>query len=880
MRDGIKFLWAFTAMAFLLSGAALRAGADVGIYAASSAGGRTAGAGAIKNTLEEAGIAVEEFSRLSLENLLKYGAVIIPNTRELARGEDPRWTDNLRAYVAEAGGALVFCHDAIGAERSPFGIMQLFPEIVMPGTVERQEASGMNVVLDRAYFRDFDYLPGYESGESAEHMYFDRFVFAQTGGTPVLADPESGKTIVGTGEVGKGRVVFNGTFGGHPETHTAWELEGIDRDVMVNTVRWALAGGGPFAESPGELEVAEWSPRAEVPEGRHRIAVVFAEPGGGMNRRVVEENVRRAGISYDYIPFNFLAIRGLERDDYPLAILFLPEDPGEPEVKMIESYLESGGKAIIFLPNNWRRPGAMQRLLDLFSVEFARLHRNTFRPEVWGRYRRIVFSDPGFRPAKIENLPRLLAEIRVVSEESGVTAYWEDITGGPGIPAVIRHEHGYLFNNNSFGDLHNLRMFMAVAASELLPEAGAGICGNLLEVYRERVAEVAPEVSGREGNAYLREAARLERRASAAAARGNYTGAIAYLVEADEKLVYAFAASMESVPGEERMVFTVDVTDPQETAERFARAGLNGIVFLRLADEYPAIMAGDDEGRVILREWIEAVRLKNLKYGVSIAPFSLRAGTEIHSKAVEEDWRIVPPEAYGEPRPSPAEAGGRIAVCRSRREVGDHAIAAAAAFARDFAPDYIMFDGIRWPSSGGGMNYCVCDYCREHFRKDTGITVENWPGDVMGKHLDAFHDWRASHVTRIVRETGEQVRKIDPGIKTGVFTRPPGANISEGQYWWEWGEDVDFMMPMTYTDDLAALDERMTEMNRRLEGAERAALTPCVIAPGARIADPLTWLRQIQMQRESAPAGMIFFHYAFFSDPLIELLGIGPYRER
>ncbi len=857
------------------------AGAEVGIYNAELAGGRSAGVHAIKNTIASEDIGVEEFSRLSIENLLKYRVVIIPNTRELARGEDPRWTDNLRAYVAEAGGALVFCHDAVGAERSPFGRIPLFPEIVMTGTVERSENQKVEVALPAdSLIWDFEYLQEYTGGETAEHMYFDRFMFAQSGGTHILSDPESRRTVVGTGEVGRGRVVFNGTFGAHPVTHTAMELEGIDRDVMVNTVRWALAGGGPFVESPGDMEVARWISEIEKPESKGSIALVFGDGGAGaVSQHVAEENVKRAGIPYDLISLSSIGGRGLEKDTHPVSFIFLEPDTGQVEIETIKSYLASGGKAVVFLPQYFRGEGVPQ-LLEAFSCRDAEGYRNTHRPEIWGRFRKITFTDPGNMPEKIENIPRLLRNISLVSDDAEVIAYWEDLGREVAIPAVIRHEYGYIFNNNSFGDLHNLRIFLANAVIELNPRAGEGVYNDLLELYRDRKAEIDSKVRGALGEAYLEKAQDFEMDASRARKTGDYKEAISFLIEADKKLIYAYAASMESVQDEVRMVFAVNLTDPVDAVSRLSKSGANVLALHRPPPGlYPSELFDVEVKEDFFGNLVDVALRGGLRMSASFDTFRLHQGSEVYEKARTENWEVVPPADYGKPKRPLPERSHLDNICIAHPEVVNHAIARAVEVARNYPVDYIFFDHIRWPNSP--YTFCVCDFCRTQFQEDAGIRVENWPDDVLrGRNQQQFNDWRASHVTRVVRETSRILKEINPDIKLGIYARPRRAAERGGQYWWEWGDYLDYIMPMYYSPDIDRLRDMLVEANSLLDEGKRAKLVPCLGVAGYRIGDPLIWLKQIELQRELAPAGMMFFHYAFFSEPNIELLSIGPYREK
>jgi len=151
---------------------------------------------------------------------------------------------------------------------------------------------------------------------------------------------------------------------------------------------------------------------------------------------------------------------------------------------------------------------------------------------------------------------------------------------------------------------------------------------------------------------------------------------------------------------------------------------------------------------------------------------------------------------------------------------------------------------------------------------------------VLDKYSQKYNDWRAGHITKVVRETSRQIKKINPNIKMGVSTfRGKLESAMKGQYWWEWADYVDFIMPMYYNPDLEGLRKLSNEINSLLPKNARAKLVPCIAVPEYWIADPLIWLKEIEIQRELAPRGIMYFHYGFFTNPNLELLGIGPYRK-
>ncbi len=242
--------------------------------------------------------------------------------------------------------------NAVGAERSPFGQLPLFPEIVAPGTAERAAAAKIKIVVPDALNADFDYLPGYQAGQEAAHMYNDHFMFEQKGGTALLADIATEKIAAAAGTVGAGRVVFNGLFGGHPAGLAAI-LEGLDRELMLNTVKWCLAGKGLVITDPAKAEVAEWRPEITgMTAARNKIAMI-GSAGYDIRNRVVPK-IERSGLAVDFIPVHFLNVRDLSPDDYKLILFFAPlpwEEENIPAAtfEKIDQFIQAGGKAVIFL---------------------------------------------------------------------------------------------------------------------------------------------------------------------------------------------------------------------------------------------------------------------------------------------------------------------------------------------------------------------------------------------------------------------------------------------------------------------------------------------------------------------------------------------------
>ncbi len=139
---------------------------------------------------------------------------------------------------------------------------------------------------------------------------------------------------------------------------------------------------------------------------------------------------------------------------------------------------------------------------------------------------------------------------------------------------------------------------------------------------------------------------------------------------------------------------------------------------------------------------------------------------------------------------------------------------------RNYDVDGIHFDYIRYPSS----DYCYCSGCAARFQSQTGLTVTNWPADVLapGALRNAFLDWRRAQITRLVAAVHAEVKAIKPWVKVSAAVFPDAASAFDGvgQDWRQWITDglVDFLCPMDYTTETEFLHEprgSATELCRR-----------------------------------------------------------------
>ncbi len=125
-------------------------------------------------------VRAEIIDSLSLAALDKYDCVFMLQTTSL---DNQDYLENLRRYVEEGGGGVLFQHDLCGLRRGTLGEATPFPEICARG--ERQDGDAVTVV------REHPALPGLQQGAQARLMYYDHVVPAPGGqGTVLVADDQ------------------------------------------------------------------------------------------------------------------------------------------------------------------------------------------------------------------------------------------------------------------------------------------------------------------------------------------------------------------------------------------------------------------------------------------------------------------------------------------------------------------------------------------------------------------------------------------------------------------------------------------------------------------------------------------------------------------
>lgn len=214
-------------------------GIKVGIYNPNAVGGKVYGEMSIYSTLLNVkGISPEFIS--SLDEILAYDCVIIPSCPKLGTKDQGSFLliekevynaeQMLRDYVIKEGKGILLYHDSVGFERFATG-RPVFPELCS-GTTRIQSAL-LTIGAEHPI------VNGMGKEASFEHMYYDHIQMKPGEQGVVVVSDKDNMPVVIAGELGKGRVVLNGTiiFKKNDEAFDK-EATGIDKKLLIGAVRW------------------------------------------------------------------------------------------------------------------------------------------------------------------------------------------------------------------------------------------------------------------------------------------------------------------------------------------------------------------------------------------------------------------------------------------------------------------------------------------------------------------------------------------------------------------------------------------------------------------------------------------------------------------
>ncbi len=176
----------------------------------------------------------------------------------------------------------------------------------------------------------------------------------------------------------------------------------------------------------------------------------------------------------------------------------------------------------------------------------------------------------------------------------------------------------------------------------------------------------------------------------------------------------------------------------------------------------------------------------------------------------------------------------------------------------------INLDRIRF----AGAKFCYCDYCKEHFKKDTGKELVPFAKGSVYEKL--FTEWKRRQLVRAVRTIRERVKAVKPNVALTSYVVPPDEKDDKAQPWDLWARE-------RLLDGIA-----VSMYGRHISESARKAVTILDRDKDLLIAaiscDVPTYVANIEKARSYAPMGQITWYSGEVMDDL-EALAQGPYAK-
>jgi len=214
-------------------------------------------------------------------------------------------------------------------------------------------------------------------------------------------------------------------------------------------------------------------------------------------------------------------------------------------------------------------------------------------------------------------------------------------------------------------------------------------------------------------------------------------------------------------------------------------------------------------------------------------------------------------------------------LCPTRPFSREHVVALVKELFRDHPNlDGFMFDYLRYE---GDM--CYCDFCKEKFIADTGLTDVNWFADVHGegsKYHKEFIEWRIKPINELLSLMRNAILEVKP---TCEFTAAVWRWITgHPQYWRYWlGQDatfwvsqgwLDWICPMIYVDNPDTLETSLMELREYLAGGEDGLIpvVPFIDLFVDAVSTPENFAERVERLRSINADGFIVWSYGGAGD--------------
>lgn len=188
----------------------------------------------------------------------------------------------------------------------------------------------------------------------------------------------------------------------------------------------------------------------------------------------------------------------------------------------------------------------------------------------------------------------------------------------------------------------------------------------------------------------------------------------------------------------------------------------------------------------------------------------------------------------------------------------------AAEILERYPVDGINLDRIRY----AGETYCYCDFCKEHFKKDTGLDLVAFAKG--SQEEKRFLEWKRAQLVKAVETIRKRVKELRPNAILTSYVVPPTEKDNKAQPWDLWAKLrlLDGIAVSMYGRNIVPDAERAVA----ILGGNRDLLLAAISC------EVNTYVENVEKARQYAPLGQITW-YAGQVDDDLEGLRTGPYSK-
>jgi len=681
----------------------------------------------------------------------------------------------------------------------------------------------------------------------------------------------------------------------YPEATNAWNRITLDKAAM--TTEGEPAGWGQIKT----IRVSAWRGRDSDTEmvlsditlidalgGDAMVAIVRAES-------LAQRNPEEAKGAMQYAEAVAQALQALDVGTAMISdlevtaeqlksakLVVLPHNPSMPDRVQNElvKYAEAGGKLLAF----YSVPDKLRKVLKVEGGQ----HVCESYPGYFSSMRFGGSELPG-APALVKQQSWNINTVTPVLGASQVFAEWFDDKGkATGHAAIVGSTNGLVMTHVLLSDdLANKQRMVLAMVGYLVPhvwqravDASIARIGTLAGYKSFDEASTKITALGR-GNPQVTQAvgAAQHMRASALklAADRKYSEALDLSVAGGKWMKEAFCLAQQPEAGEFRAFWCHNAMGVSgmawdEAIKRLADNGFKAIlpnmlwggaayydsqvlpvVSAEKGDQIAACLAACKKYNIEMHVWKVNWNLGHAVPATFLEKMRSAGRLQMSTQGKEEPW-----------------------LCPSHPDNQKLEIDAMVEVARKYDVTGIHFDYIRYPDN----DHCFCAGCKERFQSAVSVTLQNWPGDVLGKGpvRQQWLEWRRGNITAVVKGVSEQARALKPKIKisAAVFRNWTSDRDSVGQDWKVWCEKgwLDFVCPMDYTESNRSFENMVSQ---QVQWAGKARCYPGIGVSASSSQFGIDQLiEQITITRRYQTHGFTIFNYGVTeSRDLLPLLGLG-----